>query len=241
MRQKIRKGIQTYSALLFPILFFFLSPYVIIVSASKGVINGSAMVFGLLLLSSVLGSRLFCGWLCPGGAIQDQVSAANSKAWNSKWKNRSKYIIWAIWLSFIVFLWVGHSPLKLNFFYMYGIELHIVIIYFAVLTLIFLFTLATGKRGMCHSLCWMAPFLVMGEKIADLLRIPRFRLTAHSGACISCGQCSKWCPMSLKVDEMVKSDHMDSTECISCLECVDICPKKAIGFGLNKGKSGKQD
>lgn len=69
MRQKIRKGILTYSALLLPLLFFFLSPYIIIASESTSILNESAFVFGFLLLFSIVGSRLFCGWLCPGGAI----------------------------------------------------------------------------------------------------------------------------------------------------------------------------
>ncbi len=93
MKQKIRKGILTYSALLFPLTFFFMSPYVIIMSAANGIVNGSALFFGFLLLFSMVGSRLFCGWLCPGGAIQEQTAHSNNKSWNGKWKNNSKYII----------------------------------------------------------------------------------------------------------------------------------------------------
>jgi len=232
MRQKIRKGLLAFMALLFPLLFLFMSPVFIIFSASMGVLNGSAMIFGVLLLTSVLGSRLFCGWLCPGGAIQDQVAQANDKPWNSKWKNATKYIIWVLWFSSIVVLWMLHRPLKADFFYLTDVDVSIMIAYFIVATIIYLFALFTGKRGMCHSFCWMAPFMVIGEKIADLLHIPRFRLKADNTACISCGQCSKKCPMSLNVQEMVKSGNMDSTECISCLQCVDICPKKVIGCGI---------
>jgi len=235
MRQKIRKGLLAFMALLFPLLFLFMSPVFIIFSASNGVLNGSAMIFGFLLVSSVLGSRLFCGWLCPGGAIQDHVAEANDKPWNSKWKNAAKYIIWILWFASIVVLWILHQPLKTDFFYLTDVDISTLISYFMVVTIIYLFALLTGKRGMCHSFCWMAPFMVIGEKIADLLHIPRFRLKADSNACISCGQCVKKCPMSLNVQEMVKSGNMDSVECISCLQCVDICPKKVIAFGI-KGK-----
>lgn len=232
MRQKIRKGMLTFSAILFPLIFFFLSPYIIIASASSGIINGSAMIFGGLLLFSVIGSRLFCGWLCPGGAIQEQLASSNGKPWNSKWKNASKYLIWVVWFSFIVFLWITHRPLKTDFFFMTGVDLPMMIMYLMVTSIICIFSLVTGKRGMCHSFCWMAPFMVIGEKFADFLHIPRFRLKADSSACISCGQCNKHCSMSLDVREMVKTDCMDSTECISCLECVDCCPKKVISFGI---------
>lgn len=232
MRQKIRRGLLAFTALIFPLLFLFMSPAIIIFGASKGILSGSAIVFGALLLSSVIGSRLFCGWLCPGGAIQDQVAGANDKPWNSKWKNAVKYIIWFLWFSCVVVLWILHRPLKADFFYFTEVDISIIISYFMVAIIIYLFTLLTGGRGMCHSLCWMAPFMVIGEKIADLLHIPRFRLKADSKSCVSCGQCSKKCPMSLNVQEMVRSGNMDSSECISCLQCVDTCPKKVINCGI---------
>jgi polyferredoxin len=93
MRQRVRKGLLVFSALMFPITFFFLSPFVIVVSAAKGILNGSTMVFELLLLFSLVGSRLFCGWLCPGGAVRDYISDANNRCWNSNGKNLSKCII----------------------------------------------------------------------------------------------------------------------------------------------------
>ena len=234
MKQRVRKGILVFSALMFPITFFFLSPMVIVMSAAKGILNGSAMIFGLLLLFSIVGSRLFCGWLCPGGAVQDYVSSANNRSWNSKGKNLSKYIIWGVWFSFIVFLWIHNRPLKGDFLYFVNIDMQYLIIYAIVMTVIYLFTLLTGRRGMCHSLCWMAPFMVIGEKLADLLHIPRFRLKAKPDDCISCGKCSRSCPMGLNVAEMVQSKGMDSSECINCLECVDGCPKNAIHFGISQ-------
>ncbi|MBN7771756.1 4Fe-4S binding protein [Clostridium aminobutyricum] len=236
MRQKIRKGILTLSALLFPLFFLFFSPFIIVVAASRGIVSASAITFTVLLLCSMVGSRLFCGWLCPAGSIQDQVSNSNSKLWNSKAKNISKYVFWAVWLSFILFLWMRHLPLEINLLYLCGINLHILTVYFIVATSIYLFALLTGKRGMCHSLCWMAPFMVIGEKVADFLHLPRFRLEADSAACISCGQCNKKCPMSLDVSKMIKNNCVDSAECIYCLECADVCPKSAIQCGI-KGKS----
>lgn len=234
MKQKIRKGILAFSALMFPITFMFLSPMVIVISAADGILNGSAIIFGLLLLFSIVGSRLFCGWLCPGGAVQDFVASSNNRQWNSKWKNLSKYIIWVVWFSFIVFLWIQNRPLKGDFLYFINFDKQFIIIYGIVMSVIYLFTLLTGRRGMCHSLCWMAPFMVIGEKVADFLHIPRFRLKTTSNACVSCGKCNSKCPMGLNIAEMVKSGKIDSIECISCLECVDGCPKKAIGFGIGQ-------
>ena len=162
--------------------------------------------------------------------MQDYVTCANSRSWNSKGKNLSKYIIWAVWFAFIVSLWIRSYPLRGNFLYFVEIDRQYLIIYAIIMSIIYLFTLLTGRRGTCHSLCWMAPFMVIGEKLADLLHIPRFRLKAYPDACVSCGTCSRNCPMGLNIAEMVKSGNIDSTECINCLACVDSCPKKAIRF-----------
>lgn len=232
MRQKFRKGILIFSLLMFPITFMLLSPFVIVVSVANGVLNGSAMIFGLLLLFSMVGSRLFCGWLCPGGALQEYVAVVNDRHWNSKGKNISKYITWTVWVSFIVYLWLQNDNLKGDFMYFIEFNFQYFIIYAIVMVLIYMFTLVTGRRGMCHSLCWMVPFMVIGEKLADFLHIPRFRLMAKAEDCISCGQCNKNCPMCLDVLTMVEAGAMDSSECINCLECVDGCPKKAIAFGI---------
>ena len=234
MRQKVRKGIQTLSALLFPLTFFFLSPYIIIMAASQGIVGGSALVFGGLFFFSIVFSRLFCGWLCPGGAVQDYIAASNGKRWNGKWKNTAKYVVWVVWFSFLVYLWVQNRPLTADAAFSFTIDPQYLIVYITIVLVIYLFTLFTGRRGMCHSVCWMAPFMVLGETLADLLHIPRFRLKADPDKCISCGKCAKACPMSLDIDKMVKAGRPDSTECVSCLVCVDTCPKAAIGFGISQ-------
>ena len=232
MRQKIRKGILLFSALLFPFTFFFLSPFVIVMSASQGIINGSAVIFGLLLLFSLITSRLYCGWLCPGGAVQDYAASANGRRWNGRIKNAIKYVIWGVWLSFIIFLWVSHRPLSVDFAFQWSVDLQYMIIYAIVMMVILTLSLFTGKRGMCHSFCWMAPFMVVGEKLSDFLHIPRFRLQAEPDRCTSCGKCTRNCPMSLDVSAMVQAGKMDSAECISCLLCVDGCPEHAIHCGI---------
>jgi polyferredoxin len=67
-RQKIRKGIILFSFFLFPAIFYYLSPVLIIQASSKGIINGSFVVFTLLFFSSLLLGRGYCGWLCPAFA-----------------------------------------------------------------------------------------------------------------------------------------------------------------------------
>jgi hypothetical protein len=64
LRQRIRKGIILVTFLLLPAIFYYFSPYLIIMGASEGIISGSFIVFAVLFLSSLFLGRGFCGWFC---------------------------------------------------------------------------------------------------------------------------------------------------------------------------------
>lgn len=238
-RQKLRKLLLTLSFFLFPITLFYFSPYLIIQGGFEGIISGSFLTFAALFLCSLLFGRAFCSWICPAGGLQECLFPAVDKRITNKKINLIKYFIWIPWLIGILaaFLTAGgvHS---VDFFYMteHGISaagMSGLITYILILTLITVLALLLGKRGMCHSICWMAPFMILGTKLKDLLPIPSLKLTADSSACISCKQCTGKCPMSLEVQEMVSKNNMSNSECILCGECADTCPKKLIKLSFN--------
>lgn len=78
-RQQVRLAILIVSFLVFPATFYYLSPYLIVDAASKGIINGSFLFFALLLISSLILGRGFCGWVCPAGGIQEFIAKVNSR------------------------------------------------------------------------------------------------------------------------------------------------------------------
>jgi len=69
-RQNIRRGIILFSFFLFPATFYYMSPYLVVDAAAKGIINGSFIMFALLFVSSLVLGRGFCGWVCPAGGCQ---------------------------------------------------------------------------------------------------------------------------------------------------------------------------
>jgi polyferredoxin len=101
-----------------------------------------------------------------------------------------------------------------------------------VLLLISGLSLAFGRRGFCHYGCWMAPFMIVGGKLRDLMRVPHLRLRADRSKCIRCRACSRNCPMSLDVEGMVTKGNMNDSECINCGTCIDVCPKGVIRYGF---------
>jgi ferredoxin-type protein NapH len=235
-RQSIRKLILIVSMFLFPITIYYLSPQLIMIGALDGIMTGSFIVFLTLLICSIFLGRIFCGYLCPAGGIQECASLINDLNPRQGWKNYIKYVIWLLWIISIIFCFIFRKhELTINFFYQTtnGISIANIydyIIYYGVLFLIFIPSVVFGKRIFCHYICWMAPFMVVGTKLGNLLHIKRLRLNADKNACVNCHLCNKFCPMSLNVSENVKKEEMDDNECILCGACIDHCPKKAITY-----------
>jgi ferredoxin-type protein NapH len=121
----------------------------------------------------------------------------------------------------------------------YGISIQDVqsVILFLIIAGIFAgIALAAGKRASCHTICWMAPFMIIGRKIRNAINLPALQLVADKNECINCKTCTRNCPMSLDVNSMVQNYTMKNSECILCGTCADNCPKNAIklSFGTKK-------
>ena len=237
-RQNIRKLILINSMLLFPITIYYFSPYCIIQGAIEGIITGSLIVFLAMLISSVFLGRLFCGYVCPAGGIQECAMIINDKNPKQGWKNNIKYVIWLVWIISIITCFIFRKQeLTVDFFYLtdHGVSVSNIygyIIYYGVVSIIFIPSVLFGKRIFCHYFCWMAPFMVIGSKFGNLVHIKSLRLDANKDACVNCHVCDKSCPMSLNVAEKVQIEAMDDKECILCGACVDNCPKKVIVYKL---------
>ena len=234
------KLILLFFFLIFPIFLNYMSPYVIIAAASEGIMNGSMITFLVMLISSLFFGRLWCGWGCPAGAVQECAFEINPKPVNEKKLNWIKWVIWGLWISLIVFMLVRAGDIHTvdPFFYTENdisvMSLEMYIIYYGVLALIVVPSLLVGKRMMCHTLCWMAPFMIVGRKISNRLNLPAVRLKARSEECIHCGRCTSTRPISLDVQSMVEARDMENTECVFCKNCVASCPKDLITLKIAK-------
>lgn len=118
---------------------------------------------------------------------------------------------------------------------------------FIVFTLMFLVSLFLGRAfcgwvcpaGGLQECCTLAvdkkartPFMIIGTKLKNVLKYPSLHLKVNKDKCISCSSCTKKCPMSLEVMDMVHSETMANSECILCGEYVDICPKSVIKYSI---------
>jgi ferredoxin-type protein NapH len=247
MRQRIRKALVFVALLSFPITMNFFSPYVIIDGAMNGIINGSLVMFGLMFLSSLFLGRLWCGWVCPGGGMQEMFEPINNKLVNGSKIDWIKWAIWILWLSLIVVFAVnagGYQSVDLLYHTQNGISVAgtpdrpifiAYIIYYVVVALFVGLAIFAGRRAGCHTICWMAPFMISGRWIRNRFAWPSLRLVADASTCKDCKSCSKTCPMSLDVNAMVQAQKMENAECILCGTCVDNCSKKAIRYSFSAG------
>jgi ferredoxin-type protein NapH len=241
-RQRLRKALVILAFLSFPVTMNFLSPYVIIDGARSGIVNGSLVMFGLMFLASLFFGRAWCGWVCPGGGLQEIIEPVNNRSVNAAKIDWIKWLVWIPWVSLIVWMVIragGYSSLNLLHLTESGIsvdEPFKYIIYYVVVLLFVGLAVFTGRRAGCHTICWMASFMMIGRWIRNRFGWASLRLVAVASACSDCKLCTKSCPMSLDVNAMVQIGKMENRECILCGTCVDNCSKHAIRYSFSAGK-----
>jgi ferredoxin-type protein NapH len=247
-RQGIRQVLLALSFIAFPVTINYFSPYLIVVSSFEGVVNGSTIVFASLFACSLLFGRLWCGWGCPAAELQESLRRVN----NCRVGHRidlAKWLIWVPWVALIVFGVVragGYSQVDPLFMTPGGISTvgtpdrpiwAAYAVYFLVVLVFFGLALLLGRRGGCHSICWMAPFMILGRKVRNALGgWPSLRLVSEPSACRKCDRCTLECPMSIDVQERVLAGSMEDPECVLCGACVDSCPSKAIHYSFSAGR-----
>lgn len=241
-RQKVRRGMLVASLALFPVTFYWLSPAVPLQGAAEGIVAGSLLVFALLFVLSLLFGRLFCGWMCPAGGLQELTAIVRGRAVNRRHIRWIKYLVWTPWLATVVLLFIRAGgvkrvdPLYLTWHGISVADWHAAVVAAIVLLVLFLPAAIVGRRATCHTLCWMAPFMLAGRWIRNQFAWPALRLEAATGRCTACGACTKACPMSIDVTPAVQRGAMESTDCILCGSCVDACPRKVIAYTFSRGR-----
>jgi polyferredoxin len=235
------------SFIAFPLTMNYFSPYLIVDAAFNGIVNGSLIVFGSMFVGSLLFGRVWCGWACPAAGLQEPLLGVNDRRIGRR-ADLVKWMIWIPWVALIVFGVVragGFQAVDPLYGTVGGISVAgdadrpiaaAYAIYFIVVLLFFSLALALGRRGGCHSVCWMAPFMITGRAVRNTVAWPSLRLVGDSSACTECGTCTRECPMSIDVQALVASGSMEHPECVLCGTCADGCPSKAIRYSFSSGR-----
>ncbi|SHI18048.1 4Fe-4S binding domain-containing protein [Sporobacter termitidis DSM 10068] len=242
MRQKVRRVIVFTTLFLFPVIFNYLSPYVSLDAAFAGLVAGSVMVFAFLFLSGIFLGRAWCAWFCPVAGLSELGATINDRPVKVNRLAVIRYAIFGVWFAALAAGFIlaggirGFDPLYLTEHIVSVDEPLKFINYYLVLAILFALTVTVGKRGACHTICWMAPFLTAGELVGRALRLPQLKIRANPSNCVGCGKCTTKCPMSIDVAAEIKTGSVASLACIRCGECIDGCPKRALCYGMGRGK-----
>jgi len=239
----MRLALIIISFILYPVTFAYIACPTIMEAASLGIVTGGLVVFLLLFFFSLMLGRLWCGYLCPSGGLQEIINLALNKPLRTKRLDWLKYLIFiGIYGSIALAIWSAGGLKTVDLLYQTQNGISILAVggiaaFLGPVAIIIIFTLIFGKRGFCHTLCPIVVMLIIGRKIRNIFRWPALHLEAEKDRCIDCKKCSMECPMSLDVNDMVREGKMEQTECVLCGSCVDTCPKNVISYSWAEKKT----
>lgn len=206
----------------------------------------------ILLTVAFFFGPLFCGKLCPVGALPEYLSKLVPNSLKIEW---AKYLpmtsLRAGFLLGFLIAPVFGGYLACSYCNYYVFDLFVNYIFWGytvafsgslILTGIlwfFIFGIFTkGGRGFCNLFCPVGALQSLLYVIAAKLGLNR-ELQINCKKCIGCGSCVKVCPMDA-VQLMGKAAHISIYRCILCRECVNKCPAGAIFYARKARKTDEK-
>lgn len=241
-RQKVRLTLLFLIMLTFPITMNYLSVYLIMESASKGIVAFTLLFWSVFVLTALFLGRAACGYICPLGALQetkDRMAPKNRLA-NIKYLKWVKYALAVAWVGGIAAAAIsagGYKTVNLLYNMPSGVSVDSPqnwITWGMIALVVLLPSFFIGKRGFCHYFCPWGVLNTVATKIKGFFRWPSLHLKAQAESCKQCHNCDRSCPMSLTVSAMAKNGSMKNNECILCGTCADTCPNHVISFSWGK-------
>lgn len=178
---------------------------------------------GLIIFISIITlfkGRVFCGWVCPHGALQEFVYKVKTKRFEKveKYLKYIKYIVLAIVLTLSFIYSQNYFCEVYPFKVLYNFSGTGFILAFAILILflsIFIY------RPFCRFICPFGAYLGLVSKLGEKLGLNKNVITTN---CIRCKKCTKECCAN-SISEIDGCYSIDKSECFDCGECEDNCPK----------------
>ncbi len=179
-----------------------------------------------LPLSVMFAGRAFCGWLCPGGFVNQmlgKLSFAKLRV-DNRFVRLAPYGL-AIGLLVAAFLWIGLQnpramvPIRVGEFWN-SIRLSFEHASLAWLVRTFV-VLGLVAAGLLVANLWCR-FACPTGGLLELFKGAAFFRVFKTDACTNCDACRRVCEMGARPDE---------TNCTNCGDCLHSCPVDAIKFG----------
>ncbi len=180
-------------------------------------------ILAFISVFSIIGNKLFCGWACPIGAIQELF---NHIPLPKKFKIMLPFRITnpiriAIFIAFITLVFtIGIS------IYDYFNPFHFLHWRFEALAIVVLLvTLAASVfifRPFCYVVCPIGLFTWLLEHFS----LVKVKVNRH--ICKDCNLCIK--KSSCPAVQSILDEKRFHPDCFACGRCIGVCPEKALGF-----------
>lgn len=205
-----------------------------------GYVNAGFVLFVLLILSTLILGRFFCGWGCHLVALQDLCGWIMRKMGIRPKPFRSRLLVFVpLFAAFYMFAWPslsrwlsgGRAPKWVAHFTTEDFWATFPTFGIAVLTFVvcgFLIVVLLGNKGFCTYACPYGGIFYYADAVAP----GKIRVT---DACDGCGHCTTACTSNVRVHEEVREYGMVvDSGCMKCMDCVSVCPKGALYWGFGK-------
>lgn len=175
----------------------------------------------LLLIFTFFKGRIFCGWVCPQGALQDVLLRKSlTISVSTRWE---RFLQWGRWIIFgwiavmALFFSVGwfcqFDPFK-AVFQLSGSSLMFATAFLVLGLSLFIY------RPFCRFLCPLGALFSFANWLALRFGVQSDKLIP---GCKSCQKCSNECASNaLFLDK--KQVKVRRSDCIECMECIKTCP-----------------
>jgi ferredoxin len=186
-------------------------------------------ILAAILAVTLLLRRAFCGYVCPLGTLGELLHWFGRKLRLGTWSVRGrtdrglallKYVV------LVVILYATWRTAELMFrgfdpcYALIGRHGEDITMWAYVISGVLVLASLLVLLPFCR---WLCPFAAV---LAPFSRVGLTRIQRGEDHCLSCGACSRACPMEIPVD---KVQAVTASRCLSCLKCVAACPPKADG------------
>ena len=177
-------------------------------------------LFGVIMASSILFGRVFCGLVCPLGVLSEfMYKLPVKKIRLNNIDDRMVYLKMAA-LSLFVYLLCEAALIMVGLWSDGGLWLFlfqhrkwVTTVSAAAITTILIYS-AFIKRPWCRYLC------PLGTALSIFNRFSIFSMERDSEDCEGCDSCKEAC--------FLGEAHWDSTDCIRCFSCYSSCSRGAL-------------
>jgi ferredoxin-type protein NapH len=195
------------------------------------------LALGTIALFGVLMGRLFCGWVCPFGFLQDMLhKIPGPKVTLPRWAGAGKYLVLLFMVALIPFLFgeltmysfcriCPAAAIQVTIPAMIGGGLTTVstatVVRLGILIGVLLLAVV-ASRGFCTVFC------PIGAMMAPFNHVSFWRVKS-GGSCNACGKCDTVCPTHVHPSERIQRgiDPNRAADCIVCHECTAACTIQA--------------